>query len=135
MGTQATAFHNSDARSSGKVGRNSARSTRRPLALAAQIARQLGMVPTWPNVQTIRLAFEAEAAHSEISVSQAVALIVTAAQEISPTPGGFHAPASEWEKRQAQRKNDIDRFWFEDARWRTKASYWKLLELLQQESA
>ncbi len=135
MGTQSPAFHKSDARSSGKVGRNSARASRRPLALAAQIARQLGMVPTWPNVQTIRLALESEAAHSEVSMSQAAALIVTAAQEITPAPGNSYTPPTEWEKRQTARKNDIDRFWFEDARWRMKASYWKLLELLQQESA
>lgn len=91
------------------------------------------MVPTWANVQTIRLALESEAAHSQIDAKQAAALIVTAAQEITPAPGGLYSPVSEWEKRQSQRKNDIDRFWFEDARWRMKASYWKLLERLKTE--
>jgi hypothetical protein len=93
------------------------------------------MVPTWPNVQTIRLAVESEAVHSGIAERQAAALIVTAAQEISPASGGGLVPPSKWEQRQAFRKNDIDRFWFEDARWRMKASYWKLLELLQAEAS
>lgn len=132
MATQTAASHNPAVRSSGKVGNSSAR---RNLALAASIARAVGMVPTWPNVQTIRLAVESEAVHSGIAERQAAALIVTAAQEISPASGGGLVPPSKWEQRQAFRKNDIDRFWFEDARWRMKASYWKLLELLQAEAS
>ncbi len=92
------------------------------------------MVPTGANVKTIQLAIEFEAEDSGVSVQQAAALIVTAAQEITPALGNSYTPPTEGEKRQAARKNDIDRFWFEDARWRMKASYWKLLELLQAEA-
>jgi hypothetical protein len=92
------------------------------------------MVPTWPNVQTIRLAIESEAECSEVSLSQAAGLIITAAQEISRW-GELYVPPSRWEERQLQRQNDIDRFWFEDSRWRTKHSYFRLLERLRASSA
>lgn len=111
-------------RSSGKVRRN--------FSLAVAIAQQVGMVPTWPNLQTIRLALEFESSDSEVSLAQAAALIVTAATEVSPL-ASYSCPSA-WEIRQATRKNTIDRFWFEDARWRTKSSYWKLLDQTKAEA-
>lgn len=87
------------------------------------------MVRTWPNVQTIRLAIESEAEYSEISVAQAAALIVQAAQEVSHGPQ--YSCLSTWERHLLLKKNDIDRFWFEDSRWRMKAGYWQWLERLR----
>lgn len=114
-------YRNSGAHSSGKTGKKS-------LTLAAEIARSVGMVRTWPNVQTIRLAIESEAEDRGIAIERAAALISHAAAEITPFP--LYTPASDWNVRQIQRLNDIDRFWFEDARWRAKASYWKLIDAL-----
>lgn len=118
-------YPNSGARSSGKRGRNSA------LTLAAELARKVGMVPTWPNVQTIRLAIESEAEHSEISLAHAAALIVQAALERSFDPQAGIVCRSSWEHFQLAKKNAVDRFWFEDARWRMKECYWALLGKLQ----
>lgn len=91
------------------------------IKLAADLARQVGMVRTWPNLQTIRLAIESEAEHSGITVSQAAALIAMAAQEWTRRSG--LVCESSWEIREIARENTIDRFWFEDARWRSKRTY------------
>ena len=89
------------------------------------------MVPTWPNVQTIRLAIESEAVYSEITIAQAAAVIVQAAQE--RTCGPEYSCLSSWEKHLLLKQNDIDRFWFEDARWRMKGAYWLGLDKLRDE--
>lgn len=99
----------------------------RPLPLAAQIARQLRMNPTWPNVQTIRLAIESEAEHFGIDVVRMAAIIVECAREESFSGSGITFVA-DWKKREAYRNNSVDRFWFEDSRWRTKSAYWKFCE-------
>jgi hypothetical protein len=106
--------------------------SRRDLPLAADLARQVGMVRTWSNVQIIRLAIESEAEDSNVSLAQAAALIAVAASEQSHLPQ--YSCATSWEEREFHRNNAIDRFWFEDARWRTKVSYWNLLERLKAEA-
>jgi len=95
------------------------------LTLAAQIARKVGMVPTWPNVQTIRLAIECEAAYSEVSAKEAAEVIARAARELSCDPNAGYVPTPTWLERELARRNRIDRFWFEDALWRRKPSYWE----------
>lgn len=120
----AALYRNSPARGSGKTGRKS-------LVLAAQVARQLGMVPTWPNVQTIRLAIESEAELSSASLAAAADVIVKAAKEqslFSP-----YVPPSKWQERELFRENSVDRFWFEDARWRSKNAYVYFRALLNRE--
>jgi hypothetical protein len=125
MDTQSAASHNSAVRSSEKVGRNSA------LPLAGQIARQLGMPESWPNVQAIKLAILAEAGYSDISIAQAAALIVSAAHDftiVRPDRYNFQAAAL------LRKSNVINRFWFEDSLWRYKDAYHQLLHRLQQGS-
>lgn len=115
-------YRNPDARSSGKAVDSRANSRRATsVHLAAQIARRLALVRTWSNLQTIRLAIESEADLSDISVAEAARVILDAARELSYGPS-FRPPA-EWEHREIFRENSVDRFWFEDARWRTKGSY------------
>jgi hypothetical protein len=103
------------------------------LKLAADLARQVGMVRTWPNLQTIRLAIEGEADFCGITLHQSAALIMAAAGEW--TRGRYLTCAPAWEEREVYRANTIDRFWFEDSRWRGKASYHKLLSRLSEASA
>jgi hypothetical protein len=129
------AFHNSPADSSEKSAENSALSVDSPravaLKLAADLARQLGMVRTWPNVQAIRLAIETEAEYSQISVGNAAALIVCAALDftiVSPEHYSFQAATI------LRKSNNVNRFWFEDCLWRHKDAYKKMLYQLQQRS-
>lgn len=126
MSAIAAIYPNSPARTSGKTGRFP------HLKLAADVARQIGMVPTWPNVQTIRLAIECEAEFSEVSIANAAALIITAALDITivdPQHYSFQAAAL------LRKSNIVNRFWFEDALWRYKQAYQSMLWRLQQESA
>ena len=118
----AALYRNPNAHSSGKTGKKS-------IPLAAEIARQVGMVPTWPNVQTIRLAIESEAVYSEISIPQAAALIVQAALDftiVDPEHYSFQAAAL------LRKSNVVNRFWFEDALWRHKQAYQNMLARLQE---
>jgi len=129
MATQATAFHNSRPRSSGKSRLSPPSSV--ALKLAADLARTLGMVASWPNIQTIRLAIESEASYSEVSESQAAALIVAAALEftvVNPERYTFQAAAL------LRKSNIVNRFWFEDALWRYKDAYNNMLARLQAEA-
>jgi len=99
------------------------------LVLAADLARQIGMVATWPNVQTIRLAIESESHYSDVSLNQAAALIVCAANDytvVDPQQYSFQAAAL------LRKSNIVNRFWFEDARWRYKNAYNRMLCALQQ---
>lgn len=138
MESQLAAFHNSRADSSEKSAENSAlpvdsRAPRRnslALQLAADLARQVGMVRTWPNLQTIRLAIESEAEHSGITVKHAAALIAMAANEFSRCGDGVTFPDS-LDRYVAFKENTVDRFWFEDARWRSKGSYLEFLSRLE----
>ncbi len=100
------------------------------LKFATEIARRVGMVPTWPNVQTIRLAIESEAELSGVSIMIAAIVIERAAKERSSAGNGLTC-ASSWEHFQVFRENNIDRFWFEDARWRTKFAYAEFSEHLR----
>lgn len=118
-------YPNSEPRSSGKAVNSPA------LVLAAEIARALGMVPTWPNVQTIRLAIESEADFSGITVSQAAAILATAAHELNIS-GSLYTPPDWRDVHRAYKANRVDRFWFEDARWRMKPSYEAMIARLQE---
>lgn len=118
-------YRNSGAHSSGKTGESS-------LTLAAEIARVVGMVPTWPNVQTIRLAIESEAEFSEISIAQAASLIAQAALEFTSPGGGLYTPPDWRDQVRAFKANRVDRFWFEDSRWRMKSIYGMLLARLEE---
>lgn len=91
------------------------------LVLAAKIAHQVGMVPTWPNVQTIRLAIESEAEQLKLSVVETAEMIVAAAKERTSRQG-YSCPSS-WEIREMAKLNTINRFWFEDALWRGKRAF------------
>jgi hypothetical protein len=131
------AFHNSRLVSSEKSEENSVlpvdSSRALALKLAADLARQVGMVRTWPNLQTIRLAIESEAEQSEVSLNQAAALIAMAAHEWTAHPR--LRCLSAWEEREIARVNTIDRFWFEDARWRSKSAYAAFLNRLNEAEA
>ncbi len=94
---------------------------KKPLILAKKIARSLGMPETWPNLQTIRLAIECEASFSGVSPEDAAEVILKAAKEF--VPGPQHSRPSEWVRRELWRANVVDRFWFEDTRWRGKNVY------------
>jgi hypothetical protein len=99
------------------------------LKLAADLARQVGMVRTWANVQTIRLAIEAEAEYSDVSLRNAAALIVCAAFDftvIDPQYYDFQAATI------LRKSNNLNRFWFEDCLWRHKDAYQNMLIRLQQ---
>jgi hypothetical protein len=81
----------------------------------------LGIVPTWPNLQTIRLAIETESALSHVSRAHVAEMLILAGKELSY--GSQYVCPAQWEKREFSRLNTIDRFWFEDARWRDKFAY------------
>lgn len=116
-------YRNPRTHSSGKTGEKA-------LVLAADLARQVGMVPTWPNVQTIRLAIESEAELSAASLAEAAEIILQSSKEFSR--GRYVTCPPEWEARELFRHNSIDRFWFEDARWRVKAIYQQWVEKLRE---
>jgi len=121
----AALYRNPRAHSSGKTGN-------KVIPLAAEIARLVGMVGTWPNVQTIRLAIESEAAYSEVSLTQAADLILHAARDftiVDPQRYSFQVASL------LRKSNIVNRFWFEDALWRYKEAYDRMLARLQKESA
>lgn len=80
------------------------------------MARELGLVPTWPNLQIIRLAIETEARYSRVALELAAHVIACSAKEITYPSQYFSA----WELSVA---NTIDASWFANARWRIKGSY------------
>ena len=91
------------------------------LKLAVEVARSLGMPETWANLQTIRISIECEANFSGVSLEDAANVILKAAKQ--PTRGPEYSCPAEWELRDISRLNLIDRFWFEDMRWRAKIAY------------
>jgi hypothetical protein len=134
MATQAEASHNSRPRSSGKNSRfSTTRSDTRHLPLAAEVARKLGIIATWANVQTIRLAIESEAALTGVALLDVAEMIVRAGKEW--TRGSMYSCPSEFERREIFRLNAVDRFWFEDARWRSKDAYAEFCEQLRKNGA
>jgi hypothetical protein len=132
--SQLAASHNSRPLSSQKSAENSPLSVENPRARALQLAndlvRKVGMTPTWPNIQTVRLAIRGEAEFSEISMEQAASVIGMAAKEWSR--GRYITCTPAWEERELYRINTIDRFWFEDARWRNKNIYAEFMAQLQE---
>jgi hypothetical protein len=131
--THLGAFHNSPVDSSEKSAENPSlpveNSRSLALKLAAELARQLGMTRTWPNLQTIRLAIESEADYSGISIRQAAAVIAMAANYQS---GCYDVCPSSLDQYLAVKDNTIDRFWFEDSRWRNKGAYIVFMARLQE---
>jgi hypothetical protein len=89
--------------------------------LAADVARQLGIVRSGANVRMIQLAIKSEADFSGVPAIEAASVIVRAAREWSRRPE--YSCLASWEEREMARENTVDRFWFEDARWRTKLAY------------
>lgn len=89
--------------------------------LAAEVARRIYLPATWPNVNTIAAAIDLVASWHEISPEEAVELLVRCAAE--RRRDRQYTPPSEWEQRESFRENHVDRFWFEDARWKTKFAY------------
>jgi hypothetical protein len=69
---------------------------------ALRIAEHLGLPKTFPNVRTIELAVECEAEFTDLPIEEAEQLIVAAA---------------------AHTRISINRFFFEDARWRETELY------------
>jgi len=103
------------------------------LQLATRVAKSLRMVPTWPNLRTIEIALSSEAEVSGVSLKEAAELIIECGRHQTSAPA-YRCPA-EWEARQAFRENTIDRFWFEDARWRVKFPYAEFRARLGEEVA
>jgi hypothetical protein len=121
-GTHRAAFHNSEISASGNFAQPNLRACRAlAIKLASVLARRVGMVSTWPNIQTIRLAIESEANYSKVSLPDAANVILAAAQEVTYHSG--YVRPSEWDRATAYRANNVNRFWFEDARWRDKSVY------------
>lgn len=90
------------------------------------------MIPTWPNLQTIRIAIESEAECFDVAMEQIAEVFIRAGKEW--TPGPMYTCPTDWEKRDLFRLNTIDRFWFEDARWRSKFAYAEFRGRLQKQS-
>jgi hypothetical protein len=119
MASTRAAYRNSGVSASGKNGDGRSRSL--AIKLASVLTRKAGLVSTWSNIQTVRIAIESEAGYSGTSLPDAANVILAAAQELTTTSGYDFTP--DWERRNYYRLNTIDRFWFEDARWRDKSVY------------
>ena len=99
MATQATAFHNSGARSSGKPRRNSTPVSVARLA-ACRFLKCLGMPLSFRNLYIVELSIEAESAFSQVTIAKAAAIILDAAQL------------------DLELGRCVNYFWFEDCCWR-----------------
>lgn len=88
------------------------------------------MIPTWPNLQTIRIAIESEAEYFRVALVEVAEMFICAGRESTPIPQ-LHCPA-QWERREISQFNTVNRFWFEDARWRVKFAYIEFLEKHEQ---
>jgi hypothetical protein len=107
-------------------------SGKRDFPLASKVARELGLVPTWPNLQTIRLAIECEASFLSVPPADVAEMIVRAAKEL--TWGSSLACHSVVDEAFWMRLNTVNRFWFEDARWREKFAYAEFVQQLRREA-
>jgi hypothetical protein len=94
--------------------------------LAKQLAQRFYLPTTWPNVNTIAAAIELVAFHSNVPAEEAAELLVACARERT-FPDNLVCP-SERDRREISRVNTVDRFWFEDARWRCKDAYAEFYE-------
>lgn len=126
MGTQTESSYNPAQRSSGKR-------VKRAIPLAAKVARELGLVPTWPTLQIVRLAIESESRRFGVQVREIAELFIRAGNEYTELPR-FSCPP-EWRRRMVSRANTVDRFWFEDARWRYKLAYQEFVSAREREHA
>jgi hypothetical protein len=126
MASTRAAYRNSCVSASGKVPSTGIPtrlgvSKDRALKLAIFLARRAGMVLTWPNIQTIRVAIESEAQYSGVPLTEAANVILAAARE--PSLLDAYSCPPEWQRFECYRENTVNRFWFEDARWRYKKVY------------
>ncbi|HXM64457.1 MAG TPA: hypothetical protein VN950_26590 [Terriglobales bacterium] len=128
MPSTRAAYRNSCVSASGKIGDRESRSL--AIKLASVLTRKAGLVSTWPNIQTVRLAIESESGYSRVSLTEAANVILAAALERSHLPQ--YACPSQWERFEAYRENNVNRFWFEDARWRSKLAYSEFLLRLRE---
>jgi hypothetical protein len=85
----------------------------KPLQLAVEVARSLGMPETWPNLRTIEMALACETAFSSIGLEEAAELIVACAKNFRVQPNDYRMI----------RYLPINRFWFEDSIWRETFEY------------
>lgn len=97
---------------------------------ALKILRLVGLPRSWPTVKAVELAIEAEASFSGVSVEEAAQVISKAACEYTRAP--LYSVPANWETRDIFRLNLVDRFWFEDARWRAKFAYAEFQGRLEQ---
>lgn len=96
--------------------------------IAAEVAKRIYLPPSWPNVNVIAAAIDLVTFHANVSAEEAAELLIRCAAE--RTIGSHYTPPSEWELREIFRENKVDRFWFEDARWKTKFAYAQFHERL-----
>lgn len=90
------------------------------LPLAKKVARELGLVPTWPNLQVIRLAIDSEAAFSGAPAAEVALMLIRAANEFTIHRREQYSYALQ---SRIAKTNSVDRFWFEDHRWRDKQAH------------
>jgi hypothetical protein len=89
--------------------------------LAKKLAVRIYLPASWPNVNTIAAAIELVVMHANVTAEQAAELLFACARERTPRPQ--YRPPAQWEEREISRVNTVDRFWFEDCRWRAKEAY------------
>jgi hypothetical protein len=89
------------------------------LELARTVPRKLNLLPTWPLLQTIKLAIQTEARTSQVSLKEAAEVLLAAAQEFT-----YVGIDTRFEARVLLLKvNMVDIFWFIDSRWKHKSVY------------
>lgn len=77
------------------------------LRLAKKVSSALGMVPTWPNLRTIEIALVFCSADQNVSLAEAADHIIECGRAFNERP-----------PRELLRYWPINRFWFEDAKWK-----------------
>ena len=81
------------------------------LKLANDVARKLGLPPTWPNLRTIEIALIFEMAQSGTSLHQAAETIIDCAWQF------VRLRPRQLKDLGLTRYWPLNRFWFEDAIW------------------
>jgi len=81
------------------------------LQLATQIAKTLGLPPSWPNLRTIEIALIFHAAQSDTSLQETAQTIIGCAREF------YRLSPAKLKTLGIERYWPLNRFWFEDAIW------------------
>lgn len=76
---------------------------------------------------------EDEALLSQAAPREVATMLICAGKEL--TQGPLYSPLSDWKQRELFRSNQVNRFWFEDARWREKFAYHEFRERRRKEIA